>query len=245
MEFKARKKQAMNWKPVLLMLFVTPLSLPAQEGFGTWNVLNFKGEVAERWSVFAEAQIRSYHFYDHFFYYEFKGGVSRSLGKNFSIAALAGRYVAYQEGGDFVKPIAGEEFRTTAQLQMLQYLGRVDFEHRYRVEQRWTNTGYKNRFRYRFLIQTPINGKIIEPGVFYATVWNELFFTDKAPFFARDRFFLGGGYEFSPSFGLTAGWVYQFDYKIGDSVGRDFLQLTLLYKWKRKGDHDSWHPSPD
>ena len=45
-------------------------------GLGTWNVLNIKADIGERWSVFVEPQLRSLRWYDHFHYYEIKGGVT-------------------------------------------------------------------------------------------------------------------------------------------------------------------------
>ena len=105
----------------------------------------------------------------------------------------------------------------------------VSFEHRYRAEQRFTTNGYKNRFRYRISATVPLNNKKIEPTTVYSLIWNELFFTDKEPFFKRNRFFIGGGYEFSENIAFQIGYIYQFDYKINDETGRDFLNLSLLY----------------
>lgn len=41
---------------------------------GSWNVLNLKYNVNEKWSMFTEAQLRSLKFYNNFHYYEYKGG---------------------------------------------------------------------------------------------------------------------------------------------------------------------------
>ncbi|MFN7115724.1 MAG: DUF2490 domain-containing protein [Saprospiraceae bacterium] len=206
----------------------------AQEGdlraLGTWNILNVKVDVSDRWSVFVEPQLRSLRFYNHFHYYEIKGGVTYDLSKNFSLTAGFGRYDTYQEGGDFVTPKANNEIRSWVQLQMYQYLNRVRFEHRYRAEQRWTSDGYRNRFRYRFNTIFPLNRAVIEPGAFYFTVWDELFLTNQAPYFERNRFFVGGGYEFSPLFTLQMGWINQFDYEINDETGRNFVQISLLFE---------------
>ena len=45
-------------------------------GLGSWNILNAKFNINEKWSVFGEAQLRSLEFYDRFHYYEYKGGVN-------------------------------------------------------------------------------------------------------------------------------------------------------------------------
>jgi Protein of unknown function (DUF2490) len=228
-----------NWIYVCLLL-TTSLNhwSFAQEsdldGLGTWNVLNVKADIGERWSVFVEPQLRSLRWYDHFHYYEIKGGVTYDLSKTFSLTTGFGRYDTYQEGGDFVTPKANNEIRTWLQLQMYQYLNRMRFEHRYRAEQRWTSNGYRNRFRYRFNTLMPINGPKVEPGVFYLTASDELFLTDRAPYFERNRFFAGIGYEFSPLFTLQSGWMNQFDYRINDETGRNFLQISLLFELQRQ-----------
>jgi hypothetical protein len=45
---------------------------------GSWNILNFKYNNNEKWSVFGEAQLRSLNFYNNFHYYEYKGGIFKS-----------------------------------------------------------------------------------------------------------------------------------------------------------------------
>ena len=113
---------------------------------------------------------------------------------------------------------------------MHQSLNRIRFEHRYRAEQRWTSNGFRNRFRYRFNTLMPLNGPKVEPGVFYLTASDELFLTDRAPYFERNRFFAGIGYEFSRLFTLQSGWMNQFDYRINDETGRNFFQISFLFE---------------
>lgn len=200
------------------------------EKLGTWNVLNIKADIGERWSVFVEPQLRSLLLYDHFHYYEIKGGVTYDLSPTFTFTTGIGRYDTYREGGDFVTPKTNNEIRTWLQLQMYQHLERIRFEHRYRAEQRWTSNGFRNRFRYRFNTLLPLNGPKVEPGTFYLSVSDELFLTDNAPYFERNRFFIGIGHEFSPLFTLQMGWMNQFDYRINDETGRNFLQISFLFE---------------
>lgn len=225
------KKWKFAW--VLLLTSLAHGSI-AQESdlsrLGTWNILNVKMDLGERWAIFVEPQLRSLRWYDHFHYYELKGGVTYDLGKNFSLTTGVGRYDTYQEGGDFVTPKVNNEIRTWLQLQMYQNLNRIRFEHRYRAEQRWTNDDFRNRFRYRFNTIMPLNRAKIEPGAFYVSASNELFFTNRAPYFERNRLFLGGGYEFTPLFTLQMGWLNQFDYKIIDETGRNFFQISWLFE---------------
>ena len=215
---------------MLLLLFTSMLSF-AQNGLGTWNVTNINAKINDKWSVFAEAQLRSLSFYNQFHYYEYKGGVTYKISKNYSVTTGIGSYNTFSEGGNFETPIKNQEVRTWIQINMKNPIEWLTFEHRYRAEQRFTSNGYKNRFRYRISATVPLNNKKIEPKTVYALIWNEIFFTDNEPYFERNRLLIGGGYEFSDKIAVQIGYIYQFDYKINDETGRDFLNLSLLYNF--------------
>lgn len=216
-----------------LFVFIVLIStkLLAQNDLGTWNVTNVNFKVNEKWNVFTEAQLRSLSFYDQFHYYEYKGGFTYKISANFLATTGVGSYNTYSEGGNFELPIQNKEIRTWLQINMKNPLEFLTFEHRYRAEQRFTSNGYRNRFRYRLAATVPLNSKKLAPKTVYALIWNELFFTDKEPFFERNRLFIGGGYEFSKNLAFQMGYIHQFDYKINDETGRDFLNLSLLYNF--------------
>ena len=200
----------------------------SQVELGSWNVLNFNLKLNSKWSTFMEAQLRSLSFYDQFHYYEYKAGLSYKIKKNFSITSGLGSYNTYSEGGNFENPIQNKEIRSWFQINLKNDLDFLTVEHRYRAEQRFTSNGYRNRFRYRLGANIPINDKKKKKKL-YLSSWNELFFTDKEPFFERNRFFVGLGYEFSKQLAVQTGYIHQFDYKINDETGRDFLNIALLY----------------
>lgn len=225
---------------ILALLSLLSVAFTANAQMGTWNVLNVKSNITDKWSLFGEVQVRSLRFYDDFHYYEYKGGATFNINKNFSLQGGLGNYDTYREGGNFKTPMVNDEFRTWLQFSMKQNLDRIKFEHRYRAEQRWTINGFRNRFRYRIQSVVPLNSKKLEKGTFYAAVWNEIFFTNNAPYFERNRAFLGGGYELSDHLAIQTGYLYQFDYRLNDETGRNFFQLSLLYELsikKKKQEH--------
>lgn len=183
----------------------------------------------ERWSFSAEGQIRSLAFYNDFHYYEYKAGAYYNLSEHFSAGILIGHYRTFSEGGTFELPLQTDELRTSVQVTMKQRVETIRFEHRYRVEQRFRSNGYKNRFRYRLAMTVPLKSKSAETSKWQFTIWNELFFTNTAPYFERDRFFSGIGYKVSPAIQLQLGYVHQFDYNLTDEIGRDFLQISFQY----------------
>lgn len=199
------------------------------QDFGSWNVINTDFTLGPKWGLYSELQLRSQSFYRNHFYHEVKGGVMYSLNKNFSFLLGAGRYVTYTDGGSFKRPVTANEFRFWQQINMNHYLEKLKFEHRYRVEQRWFKNSYRNRFRYRLNTVLPINKKKVEAKTFYLTAFEEIFLTNEAPFFERNRVFGGFGYQFTKWFGVQPGYVYQFDYRPDRRIAKHFFQLTLMF----------------
>jgi hypothetical protein len=145
------------------------------------------------------------------------------------VVIAIGDYRTYDYPGNF-KDLQTKEFRLWEQFVMNSYIAPWRIEHRYRIEQRWINGKYRNRFRFRINPIIPINGKTLTSHVLYATVSDEVFFTDKPPYFERNRFFVGAGYLFSNLFTLQTGFIRQFDYRTTDNgSGKNFIQTTLFF----------------
>lgn len=177
-----------------------------------------------------EGQIRSLKFYDDFHYFEYKAGANYNISETFSAGVLIGHYRTYSQGGTFLEPIQSNELRTCAQITMKQSVHRLRFEHRYRIEQRFTSNGYRNRFRYRIGLTIPLSDKTKESKIWSLTVWNEIFMTNVAPYFERDRFFAGIGFKINRNITIQSGYVRQFDYNLTDEIGRDFFQIGLQFE---------------
>ena len=207
-----------------MLTFVTSAYAQKFE-LGSWNIINVKYSIDNKWSTFGEAQLRSLKFYDHFHYYEYKGGVSYKVHKNFNIALGAGSYQTYKEGGNFVLPKNNDEFRIWPQILLLQSIGKFIIEQRYRAEMRFTSNGYRNRFRYRLGLSYPFGGEKNGYKPFQINVNNELFFTNNEPYFERNRASISLNYKPTKTTILQLGYLHQFDYQINDETGRDFLQI--------------------
>ena len=203
--------------------------LLAQASTGSWNILNVKYSYSDKLSLFGETQLRSLRFYDHFHYYEYKGGINFHASKSLALTLGAGSYQTYKEGGNFVLPKNNNELRIWPQISFFQNLGPIKIEQRYRAELRFTSNGYRNRFRYRLGLSYPFgdNSKGYKP--FQLSASNEIFFTNKEPYFERNRLLFAFNYRNAESTTLQIGYLHQFDYKINDETGRDFLVLGLFF----------------
>lgn len=219
---------------LLLLMCMPVISIAQNFDLGSWNILNLKYNVNEKWSAFGEAQLRSLKFYDHFHYYEYKGGINFRAYKNLSLALGAGSYQTYKEGGDFVLPKNNDEFRLWPQVVLSQSIGKLKVEQRYRSEFRFTSNGYRNRFRYRLGLSYLFGEETKGYQPFQMSVSNEIFFTDNEPYFERNRLLFAFSYKPSKSTTLQIGYLHQFDYKINDETGKDFLQIGYFIEIFRK-----------
>ena len=150
------------------------------------------------------------------------------------MALGAGSYQTYKEGGNFVTPKNNDEFRIWPQIIFFQNVGVLKIEQRYRAEFRFTSNGYRNRFRYRLGLAYPFGKEQNGYKPFQISASNELFFTDNEPYFERNRMLIAFNYKPSKPTTLQVGYLHQFDYKINDETGRDFLQIGFFVEIFRK-----------
>lgn len=229
----------MNKLALLLIGILTIQHLDAQTNdLGTWQFLNLKYSHDKNWSFFGESQLRSLKLYNDFHYYEIKGGLNYKKAENYMLTLGVGTYQTYSEGGNFTYPKNNNEIRIWPQIVLQQTVGFIKIEQRYRTELRFTSSGYRNRFRYRFGISYLFGENKNDFKPFQINVSNELFLTNKEPFFERNRFVIALNYKTSKSTTFQLGYVNQFDYKINDETGRDFLQVGYfveLFRNKRQG----------
>ncbi len=205
----------------------------AQENhvLGSWNILHFDAKFSERWSGFAEAQLRSLGFYTNYHYYEYKGAAVYKIQENSSVALAFGQYRTYNEGGDFVRPMLSDELRLWPQFKLTQNIGDLKIEHRYRLELRFVNGNIRDRFRLRFGISYPLFRKWDHLGRFKIRLNNELFFSSRAPYFQRNRSQVQFAFTPNKRNEFLIGFLHQFDYQINDEIGRDFLVVGYAFKF--------------
>jgi hypothetical protein len=222
-----------------ILFFGIPVLLKAQD-LGSWNIMNVKYQINDKWSLFGETQLRSLKFYSNFHYYEYKAGFIFQFNKQLNFGLGAGDYDTYREGGNFVTPKNNDEFRLWPQLVFVNSMGKLKVEHRYRAEFRFTSNGFRNRFRYRFGLVYNFGKSKNNFKPHQVSFSNELFFTNNEPYFERNRTLIGYTYKLNKTISLQIGYLNQFDYKINDETGRDFfltgIHIDLKSKKKKEDD---------
>ena len=240
-------KQITKRYAFFLLIFILLLSqmVTAQpDKLGGWHIVNINYHLNKSFVLYGELQVRSQKLTDDFYYHELKGGVAYNFPQRNSLFVGVGDYVTYPFPGNFKRPAAVKEFRMWEQFVLNNNINRVKIEHRYRIEQRWLNGNYRNRFRYRLNPVVPINHKTVVPNTFFVTAFDEVFFTSKAPYFERNRFFAGAGYQFSKLFTFQAGFIRQFDYRTtDDGSGKNFIQTSFFFTEDHTQTKREHHPS--
>lgn len=217
-----------------ILLFFINYSAAQKNDLGSWNIFHLKYTLDDRWSVFGETQLRSLKFYNNFHYYEYVGGVNYKLHNSATISLAAGSFQTYKEGGDFVLPKNNDEIRIRSQIIISQALGKLKIDHRYRAEFRFSNNASRNRLRYRLGLSYPFGKERNNYKPYQISASNELFFTDKGPYFERNRALLTFNFKPSKSTTLQIGYLHQFDYKILHETARDILQIACIIELFRK-----------
>jgi hypothetical protein len=203
--------------------------------WGTWFITNVEYEFAKNFIGYFELQARTQKPFQKIFYSEIKGGVNYRINKNFSTFAGFGNYRTYP-WDDLDAGVKTNEFRIWEQFVISQPLGRLKFEHRFRAEQAWLNKKYRNRFRYRINLIIPLNKSKVEKNTVFISMFNEIFLTDKAPYFMRNRVYAGFGYQVTDFLTVQTGWVNQFNYTLTSAGAKNNILFSVNFRFLRK-DH--------
>jgi hypothetical protein len=221
---------------ISVALLATNFRLLAQDDkVGTWGIVTvtLPGDSTHRWGAYTELQTRTNTLFNQAFYYEIKGGISFDIANNYTALIGTGRYITY-DYNDLDAPPTAKETRLWEQMVINQFLDRIKIEHRYRVEQRFFETGYRNRFRYRLNIAIPLNHRKFIANTWYVAAFNEIFINNRAPHFERNRLSAGLGYQFTKSLTLQTAWTNQYNYSQNKGSAKNNLAINLMYRFSRK-----------
>lgn len=183
----------------------------------------------EKWSLHAEAQYRDHGLWEEAEQLLLRTGLNFHAAPNTLFSGGYGRITSYADDGRVLEAPVTKENRTWQQLILRHGASRFNFEHRYRVEQRWitTNdvTGYQDRVRYLFRASVPLNKKQMEKGAFFVTAYDEIFLRFTSAPFDRNRLYAAGGYQLARDANVQAGWLAQ----TVTGRTRQYLQFALIY----------------
>ena len=225
-----KMSKKLNYTFTLLFFALLSNSLLAQQNeFGNWLMYFGTNRLTDEWSIHSEVQYRNHTIEPvNIEQLLLRTGLNYHLSKN---AVLTGGYVyiaSHVYESEQKKP-ESREHRLFQQLILINKVSRLKFEHRYRLEQRWIdsgdNTTYKNRIRYRLMVFLPLNKPVIEPGTLFLGVYDEVFMNTKDVFFDRNRLYAALGYQFTKNLQAQVGYLYQ---RVND-FGKSYLQAAVVF----------------
>ncbi len=209
----------------LISFSLLSLSVFAQPDWGNWLMYFGQNRISDKFSIHSEVQFRNHDV--------LPGDTEQWLlrtGLNYHFAPNAfvtGGYAyvpSYVYDSEQSEP-ESKEHRIFQQLITTQLIGKFKLEHRYRIEQRWVNSDYRNRFRYRLMATVPLNQPTMDPGAFFFGIYDEVFVNGKATFFDRNRLYFALGNVLNKTTSVQAGILHQ---QVGPN-GKWYLQFAVFY----------------
>lgn len=243
----------MNKKLALTLLFVLcNLTIFGQKNIanqnGAWLMYFGNHKISEKFSLHTEYQFRRSDFVKNWQQSLARMGLDYHFDNNNSITSGYGWIVSYPYG---LQPIQVNttEHRIWQQFITQSKLGRLHFNHRYRLEQRFIenaslNTanekvvdGYKfrQRARYRFLINIPINHKEMTGNTLFFSTYDEVFLGFGTGIgkniLDQNRLYAALGWKFNARSNVQLGYLNQIIVKTnGVNLERNHnLQLSWTY----------------
>jgi hypothetical protein len=177
---------------------------------GNWFLYFGNQKINKRWNWHNEVQYRNYNLAGDLEQLLLRTGIGYNLSENNNTVLLGYAFVhsePYIAVTD--KKSNTNEHRIFQQFITKEKFGRVNIQHRYRLEQRFMEEDYKMRLRYFLSLNVPLTKKEMEKNAVYASAYNEIFINTKPNYFDRDRVYGGVGYCFNKNFKVEAGVMTQ------------------------------------
>ncbi|SHL33939.1 Protein of unknown function [Flavobacterium flevense] len=177
---------------------------------GNWFLYFGNQKINNRWNWHNEVQYRNYNFAGDLEQLLLRTGIGYNLSENNNNLLLGYAYIhsePYVAGTD--DKLETDEHRIFQQFISKQQFGRINIQHRYRVEERFVKDDFKLRLRYFLSLNIPINKKEMEKNAIYASAYNEIFLNTEQNQFDRNRLYGGIGYCFNKSIKVEAGIMSQ------------------------------------
>jgi Protein of unknown function (DUF2490) len=172
----------------------------------------------QKWSIHAEYQWRRENFVAEWQQSLLRTGANYQLTPKIQLRAGYAWIETYPYGDYPINGLGRDftEHRTFQMVTMTDKTGRLDFAHRFMLEQRWigryTNPEttreddyfFVNRLRYMLRIQCPLQGNTLEDKEFYISAYDEIFIV-----FDQHRIGLLVGYRFNKKIRIEGGCFNQ------------------------------------
>jgi hypothetical protein len=233
-----------------------------------WIFYNGNHKISEKWGIHTEYQFRRSEFSKKKWQQsQIRFGLDYNISKT-SMVSGGYSFIDTWAYGDFAEEATPKynhyrfvEHRVWEQFITKQQFGRFYTQNRFRLEQRWiehktkdASTGeylrdefqYKNRARYRFMVQIPLNHKEMSDKTLFIQ-WSDEIFVNfgkgvKSNVFDQNRMYIALGWRFNHHCNLQFGYMNQFIEKSDGShkENNHTMQVSITYNLdftKKKNQH--------
>jgi hypothetical protein len=200
---------------------------------------------SDKWSFHTEAHIRRANMGADWQQLLIRPAINYHLNDQVMFTFGYSYYYNYQYGAHPIKFPTWEN-HLYQQVQLGSAYGRLKVAHRFRMEERFIadqvasandpTVGefeqyvYQSRFRYRVWLTLPLGHEKVEPGVFSANFYDEVFLnfgdSQRLDYVNQNRISALLGYQVSKPFSILAGYLYQVIERPGAASGADLLELN-------------------
>lgn len=213
-----------NYRMIFLLVLSLPIPVFSQSNTYAWGSVFMNGPYRKNWGLHLDAQLRSAEDAGSVKSWLIRPGLQRKINARHSVA-LGYAYVWTQTIAPAFRSHQSEH-RAWQQWIYQQPIGRINLQHRFRLEERFLGATritegvglpapavYATRFRYFNRILLPIRiRKSFERGLFGA-IQNEFFLNVSGKkklnthLYDQNRFYLAGGYRIHPQLDLELGYM--------------------------------------
>lgn len=200
----------MKLKIAIATAFLSFLTIKAQKSdTGNWLMLFGNEKLDSKFNLHYEVQYRDYDILGDLNQLLLRTGVGYNLTENNNNILLGYAYVHSHnyDADQNIKQL--DEHRIFQQFTTKQKIGRVNLNHRYRIEERFLEPKTEVRFRYQLGINIPINNSTLVKNTWYANVYNEIFINAKKDAFDRNRLYGAIGYVINDNIRVEGGFMNQ------------------------------------
>jgi hypothetical protein len=176
-----------------------------EKQLGAWYMYFGTNRVTERLSIHTEAQLRHYEVAGNFNQLLLRTGLNYHINPS-AIATMGYGYIATD--GTFEEPPEdsdSREHRIFEQFILKNSVWKVAIEHRYRLEQRFLDSGRdtdtQQRARYRLQLTLPLT------SVLFLNFYDEVFLNLQGEVFGQNRAYAALGINLSPVCSLQLGYL--------------------------------------
>ena len=227
MEKQNRQRSTNFFKVVSFLLLCTAPLVSAQETgedeWGAWYMYFGTNQVTDKLSIHTEAQFRFYEVASNFNQLLLRTGLNYHINDN-AIATFGYAFIGTDNTYlEFPGEEDSQEHRIFQQFILKNEVGKVKFEHRYRLEQRFISTQFddftEHRARYRLQLTYPITEH------WFINAYDEVFINLQEPIFGQNRLYGALGYKVNADLSLQLGYLKNHF----TGINFDRLQLAVFF----------------